>query len=78
MGVACCVRGVVSINMAAYRLGPMCSLGVASARHVSGLKVKGKDSKYLFDAPLGPSVIRWDLEKGERTRQYQVSTPSKY
>ncbi len=56
----------------AVKLEPKCSLGVASARHVSGLVVKGENSRYLFDAPLGPSVVRWNLEKGERSFQFQV------
>lgn len=49
-----------------------CSFGVASARHVSGLVVKGQTSQFLFDAPLGPSVIRWEINQGERLQQKQV------
>lgn len=50
------------------------SWGVASARHTSGIVVRNADSPYLFDAPLGPSVVRWDLKKNERVKQFQVRT----
>ena len=48
------------------------SWGVASARHTSGVVVRDGESPYLFDAPLGPSVVRWDLKGEERVRQFQV------
>ena len=46
------------------------SWGVASARHISGLPVD--EIPFTFDAPLGPSVVRWDLSKGERVRNTQI------
>lgn len=46
------------------------SWGVASARHVSGLPVN--ELPFTFDAPLGPSVVRWDLRNGERVRRTQI------
>ena len=48
------------------------SWGVASARHTSGVVVRDGESPYLFDAPLGPSVVRWDLRDEERVCQFQV------
>ena len=47
-----------------------CSWGVASARHVSGLSVNYVP--FTFDAPLGPSVVRWDLKRGERIMNFQA------
>ena len=35
--------------------------GVASARHVSDLPVN--NAHFTFDAPLGPSVVRWDPKR---------------
>lgn len=46
------------------------SWGVASARHVSGLPVN--ELPFTFDAPLGPSVVRWDLRNGERVKRTQI------
>ena len=48
------------------------SWGVASARHVSGLSVKNEETPYLFDAPLGPSIVRWNVKTGERVFEFQV------
>ncbi len=73
MGVAYIVQATPPFKMA-VKIEPKCSFGVASARHVSGLVVKDEDSPYLFDAPLGPSVVRWDLRNGERLQQFQVSS----
>ena len=58
--------------MSAAALRAKCSWGVASARHVSGVVVRGEESPFLFDAPLGPSVVRWDLQKEEITTQFQA------
>lgn len=48
------------------------SWGVASARHISGLTVKEGETPYLFDAPLGPNIIRWNVEKCHRMFEFQV------
>ena len=55
-----------------FRLAAHRSFGVASARHTSGIVVKHEESPYLLDVPLGPSVIRWDLQKNERIKEFQV------
>ena len=50
------------------------SWGIASARHTSGSTVpsRTKDTEFLFDAPLGPSIVRWDVSTQQRLRQFQA------
>ena len=49
------------------------SWGIASARHTSGIVPRVLDGKKrVFDAPLGPSIIRWDVEKQDRDLDFQV------
>ncbi len=47
------------------------SWGVASARHTSGGVVPSntlpsQGTEFLFDAPIGPSIVRWDIAKQHR------------
>lgn len=61
------------------------SWGVASARNTSGFPVSpsaalvagsgcrdGRTTEYLYDVPIGPSIIRWDLTSQERLMQFQA------
>lgn len=54
------------------------SWGVASARHSSGCLVHsgseptGSASEHLYDVPLGPCVVRWDLTTKKRLMQFQA------
>lgn len=48
------------------------SWGVASARNTSGCLVDGADSEYLYDVPIGPLVVRWDLVSQRRVIQFQA------
>ena len=61
------------------------SWGAASARHTSGCVVhpprrpdhpgptdKDPSSEFIFDAPLGPSVVRWDVVAQTRRLQFQA------
>ena len=55
------------------------SWGVASARSTSGFPVFSGaagscDSEYLYDVPIGPSVVRWDLTSQKRVMQFQAHT----
>lgn len=54
------------------------SWGVASARHVSGFPVyhgtatTSTSDEFLYDVPMGSSIIRWDLGNGKRLLQFQA------
>ena len=60
------------------------SWGVASARHTSGTLVHPEpsnlfgsygttnDPEYLYDVPIGLSVVRWDLMSKKRLMQFQA------
>lgn len=63
---------MMAADSSSLSLRVKCSFGVASARHVSGVVVSEPKSQYLFDAPLGPSVVRWEIKSGERLKQFQV------
>lgn len=51
------------------------SWGVASARNTSGGRVhspSGSETEHLYDVPLGPSVVRWDVQNHHRVLQFQA------
>jgi len=56
------------------------SWGIASARHTSGCTVSlpsratthDTATEFLFDAPLGPSIVRWDIVSQTRVLQFQA------
>ena len=56
------------------------SWGIASARHTSGCTVSlpsratthDTATEFLFDAPLGPSIVRWDIVNQTRVLQFQA------
>ena len=41
------------------------SFGVSTARYVAG--IPSQSSPYVIYLPLGPSIVRWDVQKKERT-----------
>ena len=68
-----------------YPIEILQSWGAASARHTSGCVVhptrrteqpgstnKEPPSEFIFDAPLGPSVVRWDIVAQTRRLQFQA------
>ena len=56
------------------------SWGIASARHTSGCTVSlpsratthDTATEFLFDAPLGPSIVRWDIVNQTQVLQFQA------
>ena len=63
-----------------YPINIQQSWGIASARHTSGCIVPPTTttphlitpSEWLFDAPIGPSVVRWDARAQRRVLQFQA------
>ena len=75
-------------DVSLYPIEILQSWGAASARHTSGCVVyptqitgqtgqtgssdKDPSSEFVFDAPLGPSVVRWDVVTQTRRLQLQA------
>ena len=75
-------------DVSRYPIEILQSWGAASARHTSGCVVyatqksgqtgqtgstdKNPPSEFVFDAPLGPSVVRWDVFAQTRRLQLQA------
>ena len=60
-----------------FSLRVLQSWGIASARHTSGtivLPSSTEDTEFLFDVPIGPNIVRWDIAKQQRvtSQQFQV------
>ena len=74
-------RSVCSVSLEILQ-----SWGVGSGRNASGFPIPtpsaglrdpatsgdSRDTEYLYDIPLGPSIIRWDLASQERLMQFQA------
>lgn len=53
------------------------SWGVASARNCSGCLVHPdsaaeSEHEHLYDVPIGPSMVRWDVISQKRVKQFQA------
>ena len=61
--------------MSKFKFQMVQSWGIASARHTSGRTVPptgDTTTEFLFDAPLGPSIVRWDIRSQTRVLQFQA------
>ena len=59
--------------MSEFQFQMIQSWGIASARHTSGRTVPPTgDTEFLFDVPLGASIVRWDIQNQTRVLQFQA------